>query len=211
MITIIEQIISWAVDLVGRFGYSGIFITMMLESAAIPIPSEVVLPFGGFLASRGELNFWLIVLTATTANLIGAIIIYLIGLSGGRTVLERYGKYVFISAESISRMDSWLAKYGAHTTFFSRLLPGVRTFSSLLIGAGKIKFSKFFWYTLAGSFLWNLPLTYAGLIAGKNWDFLRPYFQKFELAILATILIIVILFVFRQIHKLRKFSKHPEV
>ncbi len=209
MFTIVEQIISWGVGLVDKFDYWGIFFTMALESAAIPIPSEVVLPFGGFLASSGHLHFWLVVFTATIANLVGATMIYLVGLFGGRAVLERYGKYVFVSAESISRMDNWLAKYGAHTAFFSRLLPGIRTFSSLIIGAGRVSFGKFFGYTFAGSFLWNLPLAYVGFVAGKNWDFLRPYFQKFELAILAVILIIVILFIFRQIHKFRKLSKHP--
>jgi len=209
--TIVEQIISWAVGLVGKLGYWGIFFTMTLESAAIPIPSEVVLPFGGFLASSGHLYFWFVVIVATAANLIGAMIIYFVGFFGGRAILERYGKYVLVSSESISRMDRWLDRYEAHVAFFSRLLPGVRTFSSLLIGAGKINFKKFLCYTLAGSFIWNLSLTYVGFVAGKNWDFLRPYFQKLELAILAAILIVVILFVFRQIHKLRKFSKYPEV
>ena len=193
-----------------KFGYWGIFFTMTLESAAVPIPSEIVLPFGGFLASSGHLNFWFVVFAATLANLMGATVIYFIGLFGGRIILERYGKYILVSAESISRMDRWLKHYGAHTAFFSRLLPGVRTFSALIIGAGRVSFGKFFGYTLAGSFLWNLPLAYVGFVAGKNWNFLRPYFQKFELVILAAILVVVILFVFRQIHKLRKFSKHPE-
>lgn len=193
-----------------KFDYWGIFFTMVLESAAIPIPSEVVLPFAGFLASSGHLHFWSVVFVATIANITGATIIYFVGLFGGRAILERYGKYVLVSSESISRMDRWLARYEAHVVFFSRLLPGVRTFSSLLIGAGKINFKKFICYTLAGSFIWNLPLAYVGFVAGNNWDLLRPYFQKFELVILAAIVIVVVLFVSRQIHKLRKFSKHPE-
>jgi len=208
--TIIEQIISWAVELVRISGYWGIFFTMILESAAVPIPSEVVLPFSGFLASSWHLHFWFIIIAATLANLIGATVIYFVGFFGGRAVLEHYGKYVLVSSESISKMDRWLARYEAHTAFFSRLLPGIRTFSSLLIGAGRINFKKFIFYTLAGSFIWNLPLTYVGFIAGNNWDFLRPYFQKFELIILAVAVIAVILFVFKQIHKLKKFSKHPE-
>ena len=200
MFTIIEQIVSWALALVSKFGYGGIFFTMMLESAAIPIPSEVVLPFSGFLASSGRFSFWLIVFVATIANLTGATILYFIGFFGGRTVLERYGKYLLISTESISKMDRWLDRYEDQVAFFSRLLPGVRTFSSLLIGAGKINFKKFIFYTLAGSFIWNLPLAYAGLITGNNWNFLRPYFQKFELAILAAFLIIVVWFIFRKVY-----------
>jgi len=200
LFTIIEQIINWALALVSKFGYGGIFFTMMLESAAIPIPSEVVLPFSGFLASSGRFSFWLIVFVATIANLTGVTIIYFVGFFGGRKILERYGKYLLISTESISKMDRWLDRYEAQVAFFSRLLPGVRTFSSLLIGAGKINFKKFICYTLAGSFIWNLPLTYVGLITGNNWNFLRPYFQKFELAILAAFLIIVIWFIFKKIY-----------
>lgn len=124
MSIIIEQIISWALALVGKFGYWGIFFAMTLESAAIPIPSEIVLPFSGFLASSGHMYFWFVVIIATAANLIGATIIYLVGFFGGRVILERYGKYVLILPESISKMDRWLERYGAQTAFFSRLLPG---------------------------------------------------------------------------------------
>jgi membrane protein DedA with SNARE-associated domain len=194
---------------VDKFGYGGIFLTMALESAAIPIPSEIVLPFGGFLASGGSLSFWLVVLTATLANLAGGTAIYFVGLFGGRAILERYGKYVLVSSASISKMDHWLKHYGSHTAFFSRLLPGVRTFSSLVIGAGKVNFNKFFWYTLAGSFLWNLPLAYAGFAAGSHWNFLQPYFRKFELIILAAIIVAIILFIFKQVHKFRRFREHP--
>jgi len=208
--TAIEQIVAWALGLVAKFGYGGIFLTMALESAAIPIPSEVILPFGGFLASGGRLSFWFIILTATCANLVGAAAIYFVGFFGGRPVLERYGKYVLISSENISKIDRWLGRYEAQVAFFSRLLPGVRTFSSLLIGAGKINFKKFVFYTLAGSFLWNLPLTYIGFVTGSHWNFLRPYFQRFELVILAAILVAIITFVFRQIHKLRKFNERQE-
>lgn len=209
MSTFIEQIITWAVGLVGKFGYGGIFFTMMLESAAVPIPSEIVLPFSGFLASKGELNFWFIIILTTLANLSGALVIYYIGLSGGRPLLEKYGKYVLVHRDDILKMDSWLGHYGSGAAFFSRLLPGVRTFSSLVLGAGRLKIKRFILYTIAGSFIWNFTLTYVGLITGKNWNFLGPLFRKFELVILAAILIAIVLFVFRHVHRLRKFSKHP--
>lgn len=210
MFGILEGIITWALSLVEKFGYGGIFLTMALESAAVPIPSEVIVPFGGFLASSGNLNFWPVVLAATLANLAGGAVIYFVGLWGGRPLIERYGKYVLIHQDDISKVDGWLSRYGVQAVFFSRLLPGIRTFSSLIIGAGRVNFNKFFWYTLLGSFLWNLPLTYAGFFAGSHWDFLGPYFHKFELVILAVIVIAVILFVFRHIHEFRKFGKHPE-
>ncbi len=209
MFNVLEKIIIWALAVIAKFKYAGIFLTMSLESAAIPIPSEVVLPFSGFLASSGRLNFWLIITVATLANLTGAIAIYLVGFYGGRTLLERYGRYVLVHKDEIAKMDSWLGKHGAGVAFFSRLLPGIKTFSSLIIGAGKINFRKFFFYTLAGSFVWNLPLTYLGFAAGNNWDFLRPYFRKFDFVILAAIIVAVILFVFKHVHKLKKLRRHP--
>jgi membrane protein DedA with SNARE-associated domain len=207
LLHIIEQIIVWALGLVSQFGYGGIFLTQALESAAIPIPSEVIVPFGGFLASSGSLNFWLVVLAATLANLTGGAATYFIGLRGGRPLIERYGKYVLIHPDDVSKIDGWVNRYGAQAAFFSRLLPGVRTFSSLIIGAGRVNFNKFFWYTLFGSFLWNLPLAYAGFVAGNNWDFLRPYFHKFELAILAAIIIGIILFIFKHVRKFKHVCK----
>ena len=197
----LEKILVWSVALVAKFGYGGIFLTMALESAAIPIPSEVVLPFGGFLASGGQLNIWLVVAVATLANLAGSILIYLIGWHGGRALLDRYGKYIFIHQKEVSRMDHWLARHGSKAVFFSRLLPGVRTFSSLVIGAGRVRFSKFFFYTLFGSFLWNLPLAYAGFATGQNWDTLRPYFKKFELAIAVVLLTLIASFIYRHLKK----------
>lgn len=208
MTSIIEQIITWAINLIDKFGYAGIFFTMMLESAAIPIPSEVVLPFGGFLASSGQLIFWLVVLVATLANLAGAIILYLVGFFGGQPILEKYGKYVLIHRDDIANLDRSLAKYGAKLAFFSRLLPGIRTFSSIVLGTGRLNFKKFFVYTLAGSLIWNLPLAYAGLVTGKNWNFLQPYFRKFELLIAALILIAVVIFIFKHIRRFKRLSRY---
>ena len=145
MSIIIEQIISWALALVSKFGYGGIFFTMMLESAAIPIPSEVVLPFSGFLASSGRLNFWLVVFVATLANLAGSTILYWVGFFGGQPILEKYGKYALIHRDDIQKLDRWLKKYGAKLAFVSRLLPGIRTFSSIVLGTGRLNFNKFFW------------------------------------------------------------------
>lgn len=204
MPSILEKILTWAVALVAKFGYGGIFLTMALESAAIPIPSEVVLPFAGFLASSGQLNFWLVVLTATVANLAGAAAIYLVGIYGGRPLLEKYGHYVLISEREISKVENWLVKYQEKAAFFSRLLPGVRTFSSLLFGAARLNFKKFVAYTLAGSVLWNLALTYVGLLAGDRWNTLRPYFQKFELGIAAAILILIAVFLYRHLKRAKK-------
>ena len=201
----IELITEWILAIITRFGYTGIFVTMALESAAISIPSEVVLPFSGFLSSRGELNFWLVVIVASLANLVGSIFIYWVGYYGGRPLLERYGKYVFLHRQEIDKMDRWLAKYQSWAAFFTRLIPALRTFSSLIIGAAKgINFAKFAVFTFLGSFIWNLLLAYAGFVAGENWDFLHPYFEKAHNVIAAAIILIVAAFVYRHFKKGRK-------
>ncbi len=211
MANLIQIVVTWATNIISNFGYGGLFLTMALESAAIPIPSEVVVPFSGFLASKGQLNFWVVVIVATIANLSGAIVIYYIGFFGGEPFLEKYGRYFLIHRDDISKLDSWLSRHGAKLAFLSRLLPGIRTFSSIVIGVGKVNLSKFIWYTLAGSFVWNFALAYIGFTAGNKWDLLRPYFRKFDMLILTVIIIGIILFIFKHIHKFKKLSKHPKL
>jgi membrane protein DedA with SNARE-associated domain len=203
---LLEQIISWALAIIAKFGYGGLFVTMGLESALIPIPSEVVLPFCGFLASSGKMNLWLVVIVATLANLVASILIFYVGYFGGRPLVRKYGKYVFIHEDDIERMDNWVGKNGEKVAFFSRLLPGVRGFSSLVLGVTKINFKKFFIFTFLGSFVWNLPLAYIGFITGKNWNLLHPYFQKFEFVILGLIIIALAIFIYKHIGRFRKQS-----
>ena len=201
MSNLIEQIVRWALGIVSHFGYVGIFITMTLESAAIPIPSEVVLPFGGFLAANGEFSFWSVVFVATAANLIGSVILYYVGFWGGRPVLNKYGKFVFIHEREVVKIENWLRKYGTRVAFFSRLLPGVRTFAPFVIGMGEMKIFKFGAYTLAGSFIWNGVLAYVGFKAGANWDVLRPYFHKFDLVLAGLVVVGIVFFIYKHVKR----------
>ena len=201
MSNLIEQIVRWALGIVSHFGYVGIFITMTLESAAIPIPSEVVLPFGGFLAANGEFSFWSVVFVATAANLIGSVILYYVGFWGGRPVLNKYGKFVFIHEREVVKLENWLRKYGTRVAFFSRLLPGVRTFAPFVIGMGEMKIFKFGAYTLAGSFIWNGVLTYVGFKAGANWDVLRPYFHKYDLVLAGLVVVGIVFLIYKHLNK----------
>ncbi len=194
-IPLLETISSWALHLIQQSGYVGIFVTQALESALVPIPSEVVLPFSGFLAATGRLTLAGVIATATLANTLGALVIYIIGKRYGRGILERFGHYFLIHADDIKRVDGWLVKHGAGTAFFSRLLPGVRTFSSIVLGAAQIPLRQFILYTLAGSLIWNGVLAYVGYAVGDNWNFLQPYFKKAELIIALAILLAVVLFV----------------
>jgi len=169
------HILEFIIQLISSWGYVGIFITMMLESTLIPIPSEVVIPFAGFLAYMGEMNIWLIALVSTFANLTGSIIAYVIGKYLGRGFIERYGKYVLLNMKHLELVERWFDKYGSLTILFSRMLPVVRTYNALPAGMGKMNIIKFCLYTFLGSIPWNLALVFVGYLLKGNWNTLERY------------------------------------
>ncbi len=183
----IAGVLSFIGSLVIKFisvsGYIGVFFLMALESACIPIPSEIIMPFSGFLANEGRFIFWLIVVLGAAGNLFGSIAAYVFGFYGGRPFMEKYGKYFFIIPADLERADRWFLKYGQVTVFFSRLLPVVRTFISLPAGISKMNFKKFCLYTLVGSLLWSFFLAYVGLVMGENWGVIKIYFERFDLVV----------------------------
>jgi membrane protein DedA with SNARE-associated domain len=169
------NILEFITQLISSWGYAGIFVTMTLESALIPIPSEVVIPFAGFLAYMGEMNIWLIVLVSSLANLTGSIIIYFVGMYLGRGFIERYGKYVLLNMGHLRMVENWFEKYGSLTVLFSRMLPLVRTVNALPAGIGKMNFPKFCIFTFIGSIPWNLALVLVGYKLKENWSILEKY------------------------------------
>lgn len=156
---------------------------MVLESALIPIPSEIIMPFSGFLVFEEKFSLLWVVFWGTIGNLIGSILAYLVGLYGGRPLVEKYGKFILISRHELDLADRWFVKYGNISIFFSRMLPAVRTFISLPAGIAKMPFGRFCLYTTLGSLPWSFALTYAGIIMGENWKGLEVYFRKFDWAI----------------------------
>ena len=173
------------VDVIGDYGYQAIFVLMVLESALIPIPSEVTMVFGGFLVSRGDLSFFWVGLLGTLANVVGSWIAYWIGLKGGRPLVERFGKYVFLRPHEIDRAEVWFAKHGEVAVFVSRLLPVVRTFISLPAGIARMPFGKFTLYTFLGCLPWTFALTWAGVLLGDNWETFLRYGEPISYAIAA--------------------------
>jgi membrane protein DedA with SNARE-associated domain len=171
----ILTILEFITGLISSWGYAGIFVTMTLESALIFIPSEVVIPFAGFLAYMGEMNIWLIVLVSSLANVTGSIIAYEIGKYLGRGFIERYGKYVLLNMGHLKLVEGWFEKYGSLTVLFCRMLPVVRTVNALPAGIGKMNFPKFCLYTFIGSIPWNLALVLVGYLLKQNWNILEKY------------------------------------
>ncbi|PIP51044.1 alkaline phosphatase [Candidatus Berkelbacteria bacterium CG23_combo_of_CG06-09_8_20_14_all_41_73] len=198
---IINAIANFVTSVISHLGYPGIFLLMALESAYIPIPSEIIMPFSGFLVSSGEMNFWLVVAVGSVGNLAGSFLAWWVGWRGGRPLVEKYGKYILLSQNDLESSDRFFKRYGEGTVFFSRLLPVVRTFISLPAGIAKMDNKKFLLYTLAGCIPFTALLTYAGLVLKDNWNALQPYFHKFDLIIALLIILAIIWFIFRHLRK----------
>lgn len=161
---------------------------MALESAGVPVPSEVIMPFSGFLVTTGRFSLWLVILWATVGNLLGSLVLYIIGCYGGRRFILKYGRYFFFSEQELNKSDEWFKKYGSPAIFFGRMLPIVRTYISLPAGVTKISLPKFLIYTFIGSLPWNFALAYIGVALGQNWKEIEVYFRKFDFIILIMIL-----------------------
>lgn len=188
---LLAQVSALIVSFISNTGYFGIFVLMVLESALIPVPSEIIMPFSGFLVWDEKLSWWPVILWGTIGNLVGSIFAYFIGRYGGRAMILKYGKYVLVSSEEIERAEKWFKKYGNFGIFFSRLLPLVRTFISLPAGIARMPLWKFSLYTFLGSLLWSIFLAYIGLIAGENWQSLEIYFRKFDWLVIIAIIAVI--------------------
>ncbi len=186
----LEVIVNWIVNAIDVTGYLGVFILMLLESALIPIPSEIIMPFAGYLVFTGRFGFWMTVIAGTLGNLAGSLIAYWIGVSGGRKFVSRYGRFLFISKHDMKRSERLFKKYGDPIIFFSRLMPAVRTFISLPAGFAKMDLKKFVVYTTIGSFFWSILLCWIGVRMGASWESLMSIFRRFDIIILVIAIIL---------------------
>jgi membrane protein DedA with SNARE-associated domain len=194
VLTFIDQIvIPFLNSLYGAVGYAGVFVAMMIESAMIPLPSELILPYAGFLVSdptkiepiTGQpWNFWIVVIVATLGNTVGSLIAYAIGAYGGRPFLERYGRYLLIRQHEIEAADRFFERFGAATVFFGRLLPIVRTFISFPAGVTRMPLGKFVLFSTMGALPWSIALVWAGVQLGSNWATIRDILKPFDTLIL---------------------------
>jgi len=170
-----------------KLGYFGVFIFMMFESACIPIPSEAILPFGGYLSYTGRLSIIPTILLGTLGGTFGSILAYYLGKLGGRPLVEKYSSFLHLSKSSLDKSDQYFSKYGEKIVFYSRLLPIVRTFISLPAGISNMDFKKFTLYTFFGSLIWSILLGYTGYYMGENWIIIRPWFHYADIAMVIVI------------------------
>ena len=203
---ILKPIIDFIVSFISSLGYPGIFLLMILESALIPIPSEIIMPFSGFLVSKGIFGSIGVILAGTIGNLVGSILTYYLGLKAGRAFILKYGKYILFKKSHLELTEELFQKYGHKIAFFCRLLPAIRTYISLPCGVGKTNFIKFTIYTFLGSLVWNSMLTYVGILLGNNWNNIDKYAVYLDLVSASVITVFIIWFVI----KLRKRNKRNQ-
>lgn len=203
---IISYLASFIISVISHLGYSGIALMMAIESACIPLPSEIIMPFSGYLVSTGRFSLLGVSVVGAFGCVLGSIIAYGIGYYGGRPLAEKYGRYILITKHDLDLADNFFKKYGNEAVFISRLLPVIRTFISLPVGIARMNFGQFVIYTFFGSLPFCFLLAYIGKKLGDNWNTLGGYFHKFDLVIGIIILIGLIGFIKRHIN-LNKNSK----
>jgi membrane protein DedA with SNARE-associated domain len=196
-------------SLYARFGYIGVVIAMTIESAAIPIPSELILPFAGWSVARGVAEpltsapwtYWGAVVAGVVGNTAGSLVSYAVGAFGGRPLLARYGRYVFISPHDLDLADRWFARWGDATVFVSRMLPIVRTFISVPAGVARMPLGRFLVFSIAGAIPWVMLLVWGGQVLGANWIEIKHTLRGLDYLVAAVVLALVALFVYRHVRR----------
>lgn len=190
-------------------GYAGVVVAMAIESAAIPLPSEIILPFAGWMIARGlhepftgaPWGYWGAVGAGVAGNTLGSLVAYSIGRSGGRPLLERYGRYVLIGRNDLELADRWFARFGEATVLFSRMLPVVRTFISLPAGIARMPVWRFTLFSLLGAVPWVMLLVWGGMVLGENWTEIKRAFRGLDYLMAAGLVALVGLFVWRHVRR----------
>jgi membrane protein DedA with SNARE-associated domain len=205
--TIIGILASAIIAIISSLGYLGIVMLMAIESACIPLPSEIIMPFSGYLVSTGRFDLLLVATAGAIGCNLGSTIAYAVGYYGGRPLVEKWGRYILLSRRDLELVDRFFARFGSITVFICRLLPVARTFIALPAGIARMNQVKFQLYTFIGSWPWCFALAYIGEQLGTRWDSdpeLRATFHRFDAVIVGVILLLVVWYVVRHWkHRLR--------
>ena len=189
---IIAILATWIMGVISTMGYGGVVLLMAIESACIPLPSEIIMPFAGFLVFKGEMVLWMVAVAGALGCVVGSIPAYYLGMYGGRPLVDKYGKWVLISHKDLKWADHAFEKHGDIIIFIGRLLPAVRTFIAFPAGVARMHMGKFILYTFVGSLIWCYLLAFAGFKMGEHWESLKVYFHEFHYVIAGAGLIFVV-------------------
>ena len=204
---IVEAIASWIVGLISATGYPGILALMAIESACIPLPSEIIMPFAGYLVSTGRFDLYLAATAGAIGCNLGSIVGYEIGKRGGRPVAERWGRYVLIGPGELDAADRFFDKYGSVAVLIGRLLPVIRSFIAFPAGVARMRLVPFHIYTFVGSWPWCFGLAWVGMKLGKAWDSdprLKAAFHSADLVIGIVLVAAVAFYIWHRVRGLKK-------
>lgn len=202
--SILGSIGKFAVNTISSLGYFGVFFLMVLESMVVPIPSELVMPFAGYLIATGNFTWLGVLIASAFGSIVGSLISYYIGLYGGEKILSKYGKYLLLDMEDLKNTENWFRKKGEATIFIGRMIPVVRHLISIPAGVAKMDKKKFIIFTVTGATIWNMFLTYLGYVLGKNWAVVRQYSEPFSIGFAILIVAGVVYFVWHHLLKHKK-------
>jgi membrane protein DedA with SNARE-associated domain len=206
----VRELVTQIYDAVG---YLGVALWVAIESIIIPIPSELVLPFAGFLVGTGQAvepltgqpwSYWLVVLAGTVGATVGALIAYAIGAWGGRPVIERWGRYVGITSADLDRAEAFFARHGEAASFFGRMIPVVRSLVSFAAGIGRMPLGRFTLFSFLGSLPFTALLVFAGVQLGANWESIGAVLKQFEYAIVAVLVVVILVWIWLRIIRPRR-------
>lgn len=201
----LESIASWVINVISTLGYPGIIITMAIESALIPLPSEIIMPFSGYLVTLGKFSLLGVATAGAVGNVLGSLIAYALGYWGHERVVRRFvkkwGKWILLTEEELEGAEELLNKYKDLVVLGSRIVPGIRTVISLPCGIARLPLPRFIILTFVGSFIWSYFLAWIGFKLGENWDTLGPYFHKADAFIVVLILGSLGFYVYHKLHK----------
>jgi len=211
---IIGYLSSFIIATISALGYGGIVLLMAIESACIPLPSEIIMPFSGYLVSKGEMNLWLVSIAGAFGCVVGSMVAYWAGMYGGRPFIEKYGRYILLSRHDLDIADRWFAKYGEAIVFTARLLPAIRTFIAFPAGVARMNVPRFVIYTFAGSLPWCLGLAYVVQKLGEQWDkndTLKTWFHRFDFVIGVIGVLAVAWWIWRHVKHSRPKQNEPQI
>ena len=197
-----EQVYQSFLEFIASYGYFAVALLMAMENACIPIPSELILGFAGYLIFADQMTFTGAMIAGMVGGMAGSIFAYLVGSHGGRKFVDRYGKYFLIKKSHVDLAQRWFDKYGIRAVFFSRMLPVVRTFISLPAGFARVNFSAFLFYTFAGSLPWTALILYLGMFFGENWKKLLEIGHEFSIIVVIALVVIAAIYFIKRRKKI---------
>ena len=204
---ILEHLVVFTTGVIGAMGYGGIVLLMAIESACVPLPSEIIMPFAGFLVFQGKMTLHGAALAGAIGCVVGSIPAYYLGMFGGRPLIEKYGKWVLVSHKELDVADRLFKRYGQWVVFAGRLLPVIRTFIAFPAGVARMPMGKFIVYTFVGSYPWCLGLTWVGAKLGEQWNTnprMKTIYHQFEYVIVAALVLGIAWFVWHKVREVRR-------